>query len=215
LIADGFREDHPPGLIERELRSHDDIIKWLNPIVNGISAAHIRDVDVLAGVDVVKHIPAVVVGILVHYEIVVVTVPAPVCGDGPVPISDLEVEATGEPETMMVGIEAFDAIPVGGAKVLEAAVLKGMVDVVALVVGAVVAIPVIVGDVGDTVDAAAVMAFGFGFGAPVVPLRRRRRDAALVSARGMGVTLFAMLVPALSTALFGTLRESRNRDNGC
>jgi hypothetical protein len=31
----------------------------------------------------------------------------------------------------------------------------------------------------------------------------------------MGIALLAMLVPALSTALFGTLRESRNGDNNC
>jgi hypothetical protein len=165
--------------------------------------------------DVVEHIPAVMVRILVHDEIVVIAVPAPVRGDGPVPIGDLEVEAAREPEAMMVGIEALDAVTIGSAKVLEAAVLKGMVDVVALVVRAVVAIPVIVGDVGNTFDATAVMAFGFGFGATVVPLRRRLRDATLVSTRSMGIALLALLAATLSASLFGTLGESRNRDNNC
>jgi hypothetical protein len=94
--------------------------------------------------DVVEHIPSVMVGILVNDEIVVVTVPAPVRSDGPVPIGDLEVEAAGEPEAVMVRIEAVNAVTIGRAKVLEVAVLKRMVDVVALVVGAVVAIPVVV-----------------------------------------------------------------------
>jgi hypothetical protein len=94
--------------------------------------------------DVIEHIPSVMVGILVNDEIVVVTVPAPVGSDGPVPISDLEVEAARKPETVMVGIKAVNAVTIGRAKVLEAAVLKRVVEVVALVVRAVVAIPVVV-----------------------------------------------------------------------
>jgi hypothetical protein len=120
-------------------------------------------VDVHAGVNVVKEIPAGVVGILVHDEIIG-AVPAPIGAYGPVPGSDFKAEATGEPETMMIDIEALDAITEGGAKVLEAPVLEGMVDVEALIVRVVVAVPMVVVDVGSAVDAAIHMALGFGLG---------------------------------------------------
>ena len=69
--------------------------------------AHVGDVDVGAGVDVVKHVPAGMIGIFVDDKIVA-AVPAPVRADGPVPGSDFKGEATGKPESMMVAIEAFD-----------------------------------------------------------------------------------------------------------
>src|SRR5208282_2647663 len=129
--------------------------------------SQVGDVDVDAGVDIVKEIPTDVVGILVHDEIIG-AIPAPIGADRPIPGSDFKAEATGEPETMMFEIEAFDAIAVGRAKVLEAAMLVGMVDVEALIVGAVVAVPMVVVDMGSAVDAAIHVMFGFGLGARCV-----------------------------------------------
>jgi len=126
--------------------------------------AHVGDVDVRAGVDVVEHVPAGMIGIFVDDKIVA-AVPAPVRADGPVPGSDFKGEATGKPESMMVAIEAFDAVAKRGTKVFEAAVLEGMIDVEALVVGTVVAVPMVIVDVRSGVDVAGRMAFGFRLGA--------------------------------------------------
>ncbi len=49
--------------------------------------AHVVDVDVDAGVNVVEQVPAGVVGVLIDDE-VVCAVPAPIGADGPIPISD-------------------------------------------------------------------------------------------------------------------------------
>jgi len=77
--------------------------------------------------------------------------------------------------------------------VFEAAVLKGMIDVEALVVGTVVAVPMVIVDVGKSVDVAGRMAFGFRLGAWLWPGRRRRRNASLVGARGIILVRVAAL----------------------
>jgi hypothetical protein len=168
-------------------------------------------VDVAAGVDVVEQIPADVVRVLVDYEIVF-AVPAPVGAKGPIPSSDFKKEAARKPEAMVIRIEALDAIAVGRAKVFEAAMLKRVVDVVALVVGAVVAVPVIVADVGKAVDAATLMAFWFGLGVWIVAFRRRWRDAALIRARGIMFALPAMFFAALGKGWNGDEEREGNGD---
>jgi hypothetical protein len=116
---------------------------------------------------------------------------------------------------MVVGIEALDAVAIGRAEVLKAATLKRMVDAIAPVVRTIVPVPVVVGDMGHAVDAATVVTFGFRLGAPVVPLRRRWRDTALVGTRGMGVAVLALLAATLPASLFGALRESRDGNKNC
>jgi hypothetical protein len=64
------------------------------------------DVDVDASVNVVKQIPAGVVGVLVNNEIVA-AVPTPIGTNRPVPRRHFKVEASGKPESVMIGIEAF------------------------------------------------------------------------------------------------------------
>jgi len=54
--------------------------------------------------------------------------------------------------------------------VLEAAVLERMVNVIALIVRPVVAVPVVLVDVRRTVNAAGVISLWFGLGARIVPL---------------------------------------------
>src|SRR6266404_5314553 len=135
--------------------------------------AHVGDVNVGAGVDVVEHVPASVVGIFIDDKIVA-AIPAPVRADGPVPGSNFKGEAAGQPETVM-------------------AVLEGMIDAEALVVGAVVAVPMVIVDVRSGVDVAGRMAFGFRLGAWLWPGRRGRRNASLVGARRILLALIAAL----------------------
>ena len=102
--------------------------------------------DVDAGVNVVKHIPANVVGVLVDHEIVG-AVPAPIGTNGPVPRRYFKIEAARKPEAVVIGIEAFDAIAVRRAKVFEPAMFEGVIDVIALVIRTIVAIPMVFVDV--------------------------------------------------------------------
>jgi len=77
--------------------------------------------------------------------------------------------------------------------VFEAAVLERMVNVEALVVGTVVAVPMVIVDVRSGVDVAGRMAFGFRLGAWLRPGRRGRRNASLVGARRILLALIAAL----------------------
>ena len=165
--------------------------------------------DVDAGVDVVQHIPADVVGIFIHDEIIG-TIPAPIRANGPVPGRDFKAEAAGEPETMMIEIEALDAVAVRRAKVLEAPVLEGVVDMKALIVRCVVAVPMVVVDVGSAVDAAIYVMFGFGLGVGIIPLGRSRRDMALIGARRVLRVFFRVLPP-----FFRVLGNSGNCYENC
>jgi hypothetical protein len=166
-------------------------------------------VDVDAGVDVVEEIPADVVGILVDNKIIG-TIPAPIGAHRPIPGSNFKAEAAGEPETMMAEIEAFDAIAIGGAKVLEAPMLEGMINVEALVVGAVVAVPMVVVDVGSAVDAAIHVMFGFGLGVGIVPLGRSRGHVTLIGARRVLSVFLRVLSP-----IFRVLCNSRKGYESC
>jgi len=166
-------------------------------------------VDVDAGVDVVEEIPADVVGILVHNEIIG-TIPAPIGADWPIPGSHFKAKAAGEPETMMAEIEAFDAIAEGRTKVLEAAMLEGMVNVEALIVRGVVAVPMVVVDVGSAIDAAIHVVFRFGLGMGIVPFGWRRGDVALIGARRVLRVFFRVLSP-----LFRVLGKSGKGYENC
>src|ERR1700694_6079990 len=92
----------------------------------------VADVDVNASEDVVKQIPADVVGILIDDELVGAG-PAPIGADGPVPGRNFKGETPREPEAVMIAIEAFDAVAVRRAKMLEAAVLERRVNVIAVI----------------------------------------------------------------------------------
>jgi hypothetical protein len=102
---------------------------------------HVGDVDVHAGMHVVKQIPAHVVGILIDHEIIA-AVPAPIRAHRPVPWSYFKIETTRQPEAVMIAIEAFDAVAIRWAEMLEASVLERMVSVESLVVRTIVAVPV-------------------------------------------------------------------------
>jgi hypothetical protein len=98
----------------------------------------------------------------------------------------------------MIGIEAFDAITVRRAKVFEPAMLERMIEVEALVIRTIVAIPMVVVDVRRGIDVAGHMALGFRLGVWVVSLWRRLWNVALIGARRVLSALLAMFLPALS-----------------
>jgi hypothetical protein len=151
-------------------------------------------VDVNAGVDVVKRIPAVVVGVFIDDEIVG-AIPAPIGADGPVPRSDFKVEAAGKPETVAGGIEALDAVSVRWPKVFETAVFEGMIEVKAPIVRGRVAVPMVVIDMRSGVDMAGGMALGLRLSVRIITFHGRRRNVTLIGARRILATL--MLLAAL------------------
>jgi len=166
-------------------------------------------VDVNAGVDVVKHIPADVVGILVDNEIIG-TIPAPICAERPIPGSDFKAKAAREPETVMRQVKALDAIAVGGAKVLEAAMLEGMIEMETLIVRTFVAVPMIVVDVLSFVDVALDVALDFGLSVGIVPFGWRRGDVALIGTRRILCVFYRVLSPFLRV-----LGKNRNGQENC
>jgi hypothetical protein len=163
-------------------------------------------VDVNASVNVVKQIPADVVGILVDHEIVG-AVPAPIGTNGPVPGRYLKVEAARKPEAVMIGIEAFDAVAVRRAKMFKPAMLEGMIEVEALVIRTIVAVPMILVDVRRAIHMAGHMALGLGLGVWVVSPLGWRRDVALIGA--------GRILPALLAMFLSALRENRERRKYC
>ena len=124
------------------------------------SAPKIGNMYVDAGVNVVQHVPAGVVGILVDDK-VIAAVPAPVRANWPVPVRHLEIETAREPKAVMVAVNPLDVVAVGWAETLEAAVLERMVQMKALVVRAVVPVPMVVADVLGLVNLTVRVAIHF------------------------------------------------------
>ena len=75
---------------------------------------------------------------------------------------------------MVVAIEAFDAVAVRRAKVFEAAVFEGMIEVKAPIVGAVVAVPMVIVNVWNGVYVTGLPAFGFRLSARFAARGRRQ-----------------------------------------
>jgi len=173
-------------------------------------------VDVDAGVNVVKEIPADMVGILVHDKIIG-AIPAPIGTKRPIPGCDFKTEATAEPETMVIGVETLDAITEGRTKVLEAPVREGMVHVEALIVRGVVPIPMVVVDVLSFVDAALGVALALGFSVGIVPLGRSRGNMALIGARRVLTPLLRVLPPffRMLSPFFRVLSKNGKGQENC
>ena len=171
-----------------------------------MSRSHVADVDVDAGVNVVKQIPTGVVGVLVDREIVA-AVPAPIGTYRPVPRRYFKIETARQPEAMMIGIEAFDAIAVRRAKVFEPAMLERMIEVEAFVIRTIVAVSVVVVDVRRSIHVAGHMALGFGLGVWVVSPWRWRRNAALIGA--------GRILPAFLTVFLTALSHNREGHEHC
>src|ERR1700758_2431151 len=99
----------PPNLSDRVNCAHS-LCNWML-----FSAPKIGNMYVDAGVNVVQHVPAGVVGILVDDK-VIAAVPAPVRANWPVPVRHLEIEPAREPEAVMVAVNPLDVVAVGWAE---------------------------------------------------------------------------------------------------
>ena len=153
----------------------DSLCNWMQP-----SGPKIGNVHINSRVNVVQHVPADVVGIFIHYEIVA-AIPAPIRANRPVPIRHLEVEAAGEPEPVVVAVYPLDVVAVRRAKMLEAPMLEGMVNMEAFVVGVVMAIPMIVADVLRLIDFPVWMTLRFRLSLRCLPMGGRWGNPPLVS----------------------------------
>jgi len=69
----------------------------------------------------------------------------------------------------MIGIEAFDVVTVGRAKVFETTALESMFNGIALIVRPVVPIPVVFVNVWSGIHVTCHMALRFGLGVGIVP----------------------------------------------
>ncbi len=94
---------------------------------------------------------------------------------------------------MVVAIAAFDAVAVRRAKVFETAMFEGMIEVKAPIVGAVVALPMLIVDLWNGVYVAGLPAFGFRLSARFAAGGRRLWNVPLVRARGIPLALVAAL----------------------
>jgi hypothetical protein len=139
-------------------------------------------VDVGAGVDVVERVPAFVVGVFIDGK-VIGAIPAPIGADGPIPGSDFKIKTAGKPESVANGIETLDAIAVRRAKVFEAAVFEGMIDVKTPIVWGRVTVPMVIVNVLSGIDVTTDAMLHLGLGMKTLPLGRRRWNVALVGAR--------------------------------
>jgi len=113
----------------------------------------------------------------------------------------------------MVAVKSLDVIAILRAKMFKAAVFVGMGNDVALVVGRVVAVPVIVVDVRNAIDAATVVLFNFRFGVIVALGRRGLGNTALIGVHVV-VTLLPLFWAALLwlAVLFRALGKRGERD---
>src|SRR5258708_36654055 len=93
--------------------------------------ANVLGVDVNAGVDVVDQVPTFVVGVVVHHEVIAVTIPAPIRSNIPIPGSNCKGKTAWKPEAAIVAVKPFDAIAIRRAKVFRAAVFERMLHDIA------------------------------------------------------------------------------------
>src|SRR5438132_12896356 len=140
------------------------------------------------------------VDVLVYHEITA-AVPAPFGTNRPVPGRNCKVKNARQPEASMIGIEAFNTVTVGRAKVFETAMLERMVKVIALILRPVVPVPVIFVDVWRGIQMTGHVALRFALGVGIVPPFWRWRKVALIGARP--------ILPPFLTMLLTALRENR------
>ena len=150
-------------------------------------------VNVDAGMDVVKQIPADMVGVFVYDEIIA-AIPAPVGGEGPIPVGDLKVEAAREPEAVVVVVNPSDAVAVGRTEMFKTAMREWVVDVKTLVVRSVVAVPVIIAHMRRVIHRAVLPMLLFPPEVLRIGFRRRGRDAPLIGARRILMVLLVGLM---------------------
>src|ERR1700739_4868376 len=168
---------------------------------------YVLNMHVRPGVHVVKQIPADVIGVLVNHE-VIPAVPAPIRADGPIPGGHFEPESSGKPKPMVVRVKALHVVAVTGAKTLELSVLGPMIDVEALVIRRVVAVPMVVADVLRAIPLSVHVPLDF-YLRMGVSFWRRRRNPSLVGSRRIGWPRLARM-PRLPVLLARMLRHHRH-----
>jgi hypothetical protein len=138
------------------------------------------------------------VEIIVDYKIVI-AIPAPIGANRPIPDSHYEPKTARKPKPVMVAVYPLDSVTVGNADAFKTSVLKGVVNMEALVVWPVVAVPAVVVNVLCLIPSPVVMLFHFWFCMNIVAARRRWRHVPLIGARhgtsvlGLGVRRLGML----------------------
>src|SRR5882724_2026363 len=140
------------------------------------------------------------IGVVVDNEVIAAAIPAPIGSQSPIPRGNFKRKTAGKPEPVMIAIEALDVIAIRRTKMFEVPVLIRVSDGVALVVRAVVAVPVIVVDVRSAVHAAAFAVLDFGFGVRIAMRRGSLGDVPLVRVQVVVVFLWMS---------FGMLSEHR------
>jgi hypothetical protein len=139
--------------------------------------------------------------VIVDYEVVTGAVPAPAGGKFPIPRSNFKGKTTGEPETVRAEIESVDMIAIGWTEMFEAAMWVGVRADVTLVIGTIVAIPVIFVDVRDAIDASAGATIDFGLG----------MDIAMCGRFGNAAVVGVHVVVALTARVFAGALRLRGR----
>jgi hypothetical protein len=142
--------------------------------------AEILRVNVDAGFSVVNKVPARMIRIFID-NYVVRTSPTPVGGIFPITWKDFKAEAAVEPEAMETEVKPREAIAVVRAKTGESTVLVGTIDVEARVISIIMAIPLIIADVGPLIDSSVLIGVILRLSS-LGPSLRRRRNVASVSA---------------------------------
>jgi hypothetical protein len=156
-------------------------------------SAQIGYVNVDSGMDVVKQIPADMVGVFVNDEIIA-TIPAPVGGQGPIPVGDLKVEAAREPEAVVFVVNPSDAVAIGRTEMFETAMREWVVDVKTLVVRSVMPVPMIVAHMWRAIHRAILPMLLFPPEVLGIGFRRRGRDTTLIGARRILMVLLVRLM---------------------
>lgn len=117
--------------------------------------------------DVEDEVPSRMVWIEIDHELIPAT-PAPVCAIWPIPVSDLEVVPTRQPEPITGPVEADDAVVVARANAVKAAMDIGLAKTEATVIGSSPAVPDAVviprGTVNAAVRVARVTRLGIALG---------------------------------------------------
>jgi len=78
------------------------------------------------------------------------------------------------------------------------AMFERMIEVVALIIRTIVAVPVVLVYVRRRIHMAGRMVLGFGLGVSILPTRRRRRNVALIGAGWILSALLTVFLTALS-----------------
>jgi hypothetical protein len=140
-------------------------------------------VDVDTSVDVVEQVPSKVIGIIVDHK-VIATIPTPIGAQRPIRGGNFEVEAPGEPEAVMIAVDAKDVVPIAWPNVGEVTVFPRTINVITAVLRSGMAVPMVIVDVRGVVDLTVgpVLLLAAQLLATAVALRSRR-DMPLVGSR--------------------------------